>query len=252
MRFAISVVTSYERWKSRKNIAERVAYGRAQWPPVPAENRMTRKTTIFSYWRNSLLHLYTWFQDLRERKRHFYGKAFLVFAALNLACYWWALITAYAGLLGTEKALEYVLTGFPVAIFGAVFDSLSLLVTLYIVRRAIESTSNLSFFGYLSVDLVIAVLATFWVLIVFIVSGWLVDLILAQSETLSERQHLYQGRVMGALQNPFGHDSLRNIYFGVIMGASALIPTLLHVLLAVSSILRSGLSLIGLSRRTTG
>ena len=210
---------------------------------------MAERTTIFSYWRSALLHLYTWFQNLRGRTRHFYVKAFLVFALLNLACYWWALVTAYAGLLGTDKALEYVLTGFPVAVFGAVFDSLSLLVTLYIVRRAIESTSNLSFFGYLSVDLLIAILATFWVLFVFIVSGWLVDLILAQSETLSDRQHLYQGRLMGVLRNPFGYESLRNIYFGVVMGASALIPTLLHILLACCSMLLSGLSLVGLRRR---
>lgn len=213
---------------------------------------MAERTTIFSYWRSSLLHLYTWFQDLRARTRYFYVKAFLVFAVLNLACFWWALVTAYADLLGSEKAIEYVLTGFPVSVFGAVFDSLSLLVTLYIVRRAIESTSNLSFFAYLSVDLVIAVLATFWVLFVFIISGWLVNLLLTQSESLADRQHLYQGRLMGVLSDPFGYESLRNMYFGVIMGASALIPTLLHILLACRSMLLSGLSLIGLRRRTAG
>jgi len=213
---------------------------------------MTKRTTIFSYWRSALLHLYTWFQDLRARTRYFYVKAFLVFVLLNLACFWWALVTAYPDLLGGEKAIEYVLTGFPVSVFGAVFDSLSLLVTLYIVRRAIESTSNLSFFGYLSVDLLIAILATFWVLFVFIVSGWLVDLILAQPETLADRKHLYHGRLLGVLRDPFGHESIRNMYFGIVMGASALIPTLLHILLACRSMLLSGLSLVGLRRRTAG
>jgi hypothetical protein len=210
--------------------------------------RVLVRPTIFSYWRKSLSHLYDRFRDVRTRTRYFYAKAFLVFALLNLACFWWALLTAYSTLLLGEKAHEYILIGFPVAFFGAVFDSLSLLVTLFIVRRALASDSNLNFFGYLSVDLVIAVLATFWVLFIFIVSGWLVDLVLAQPETLAARRHLYQGRLLGALTDPFALENLRNIYFGMIMGASALIPTLLHIALACGSMLRSGANLLGFVR----
>lgn len=213
---------------------------------------MTIRSTVFSCWRNSLLHLYTWFEALRGRTRHFYVKAFAVFAVLNLACFWWALLTAYPDLVFGYKSEEYILTGFPVAVFGAVFDSLSLLVTLYIIRRALASTSNLNFFGYLSIDLLIAVLATFWVLFVFIISGWLVDLVLAQPETLMDRRHLYQGRLIGALRDPFGHQNIRNIYFGAIMGASALIPTLLHIVLACGSVLRSGAVMVGLVRGESG
>jgi hypothetical protein len=213
---------------------------------------MATQSTIFSYWRKSLLHLYTWFESLRCRTRYFYIKAFAVFVVLNLTCFWWAFLTAYPNLLFSDKAEEYVLIGFPVAIFGAVFDSLSLLVTLYIVRRAIASNSNLNFFGYLSIDLLIAVLATFWVLFVFIVSGWLVDLVLTQSETLTDRRHLYQGRLISVIQDPFGHESIRNIYFGIIMGASALIPTLLHIFLACRSMLRSGMNFLKLARNESG
>ena len=75
------------------------------------------------------------------------------------------------------------------------FDSVSLLVTLYIVRLALSSTSNLSYLGYLNVDLVIAVLATFWVLFAFMVSGWVVSLVLAIPETFEARTVLFEGHV---------------------------------------------------------
>ncbi|MAF49052.1 MAG: hypothetical protein QF393_20905 [Rhodospirillales bacterium] len=89
--------------------------------------------------------------------------------------------------------------------------------------------------GYLSVDLIIAVVATFWVLFVFVVSGWIVNLILANPETFEARTVLYENRFLGALTDPFGARNARNIYFGVIMGVSALLPTLFHVYLAVRS-----------------
>jgi hypothetical protein len=46
---------------------------------------------------------------------------------------------------------------------------------------------------------------------------------------------LYENRFLGALTDPFGARNARNIYFGVIMGVSALLPTLFHVYLAVRS-----------------
>lgn len=209
---------------------------------------MADRPTVFSYWRESLLQFFNWFENLRGATHYFYIKTFAVFVVLNLACFWWAFLTAYTDLLFSDKVMEYVLTGFPVAVFGAVFDSLSLLVTLYIVKRALASKSNLSFFGYLSIDLLIAVLATFWVLFVFMLSGWLVSFVLANPETLGDRKYLYQGRVLGAITDPFGHENLRNIYFGIIMGASALIPTLLHVCLACGSMLRSGAKFLRIVR----
>jgi len=210
--------------------------------------RVAERISIFPHWRKSLARFHERFQDVRNRTRFFYAKAFLVFAALNLACFWWALLTTYPTLLLGEKASEYVLIGFPVAYFGAIFDSLSLLVTLFMIRRALASGSNVKFFAYLSVDLGIAVLATFWVLFVFVLSGWLVDLVLAQPETLADRGHLYKSRLHEALMDPFGRDNLKNIYFGVVMGASALIPTLLHAVHAAWAMLRTLAGVLGLVR----
>lgn len=197
-------------------------------------------SSTFIYWRQSLKHFLDLFDGLKRTTRHFYLKTFAVFALLNLACYWWALLTAYAELLLSEKALEYVLTGFPVALFGAVFDCLSLLVTLFIIRRALATESNVRYLSYLSVDILIAFLATFWVLFVFLVSGWLVSFVIAHPETLTYRTGLYQGRLYDALFHPLNPANLKNIYFGIIMGASALLPTLFHFGMAGWSFLRTG------------
>lgn len=210
---------------------------------------MGTSSTVFGYWRNSLLHVLTWFEDFRNSTRNFYPKAFAVFVLLNLSCYWWALLTAYPRHAFGIKALEYVLMGFPVALLGAAFDCLSLLVTIFIIKRALLSERDLSYVMYLSVDLVIAILASLWVLFVFTVSGWVVSYILVNPETIGSRFWLYEGRVESAFYNPFNPDNLRNIYFGVIMGASALLPTLLHVSLAGQSFLRSGAVRLGLMGR---
>lgn len=190
---------------------------------------------FFSTWRGSLEHFLGWFQDVRGRTRYFPLKAFLFFCAINLAFFWWALLTAYPAYVVGPKVEEYALMGFPVAVLGAVFDCLSLVATLFIVGRALRSTSNNSFLAYLSVDVVIAVLAGLWVLFAFVVSGWLVSFILSSPETMAYRSTLYQGRLTSLLNAPFSPDNLRNLYFGVIMGASALFPTLFHFLFACSS-----------------
>ena len=44
------------------------------------------------------------------------------------------------------------------------------------------------YIAHLSIDLVIAVLATFWVILVFIVSGWIVSFV----ETLGQPEELIQ------------------------------------------------------------
>jgi hypothetical protein len=106
-------------------------------------------------------------------------------------------------------------------------------------ERALRSESDHRFLAYLSVDLVIAVLAGLWVLFAFAVSGWLVSLILSVPETLAARGHLYQDRIASLMSEPLGRDNLRNLYFGVVMGASALFPTLFHLFLVCRSWLRS-------------
>lgn len=81
---------------------------------------------FFSTWRGSLEHFLGWFQDVRGRTRYFPLKAFLFFCAINLAFFWWALLTAYPAYVVGPKVEEYALMGFPVAVLGAVFDCLSL------------------------------------------------------------------------------------------------------------------------------
>ena len=112
------------------------------------------------------------------------------------------------------------------ALLGAVFDSLSFFVTIRIIRSALKSQSPWSFVGHLSIDVIIAVIATFWVLWVFSFSSWLIRLTEPATAVLTARQELYQSRAMDALENPT--DNVRNIYFGIIMGVSAMLPTCAH------------------------
>ncbi|NQV55730.1 MAG: hypothetical protein HQ503_07715 [Rhodospirillales bacterium] len=205
---------------------------------------MRPSSSIFVHWRQGLAQFLAWFMARRAATSYFYAKIALFFVGLNLACYWWALVTAYSEHLLGPKAIEYVLTGFPVAIFGAVFDCLSLFITLFIVRRALASTSNTNYVAFLSVDLLIAIAATFWVLLVFVVSGWIVNQILANPETFEARTVLYEGRFLEALTDPFGQQNVRNIYFGVIMGVSALLPTLFHAFLAIRAMGQSATAAI--------
>ena len=100
----------------------------------------------------------------------------------------------------------------------------------------------MSYIAYLSVDLMIATLAAFWVLFVFMVSGWLVSAILSVPETLEARHMLYQHRLFNALQYPTQKESLKNIFFGIMMGGSALLPTLIHIGMALRAMLSATLS----------
>jgi hypothetical protein len=194
---------------------------------------------FFPIWRASLQHFVVWFQALRGRTRWFPLKTFVFFVVVNLAFFWWALLTAYPHLLFGPKAQEYALMGFPVSFLGAIFDCISLAATLYIVGRALQAESDHRFLAYLSFDLVIAVLAGLWVLFAFVVSGWLVNVILSLPETMADRGHLYQERIDSLMSHPFRRNNIRNLYFGVIMGASALFPTLFHLFLVCRSWFRS-------------
>ncbi len=191
---------------------------------------------LFTNWRQSLVHLLAWFEALRARTPHFNKKLFALFIGLNLACFWWALLTAYPEKLLTYEAREITLMSVPVSVLGGLFDFLSLFVTLHIARRALEATSNRVFISYLCIDLVIAIAATAWVLFVFTISGWLVNLVLSLPETLGQRESLYKQPFWSALLNPFHAESIRNIYFGIIMGASAMLPTMIHLYHALRAV----------------
>lgn len=191
---------------------------------------------VIELWRQRLAGVLEGLEARRRATPHFYAKVFLFFVALNIACYWLAMATAFPNVMFGPEAWHYFKVQFPVGLLGAVFDSLSLFVTIYMVRRALASRSTISYVAHLSVDLAIAALATLWVLFVFSISGWLVSLATIAPEALSDRNAVYQERLVRALQDPTGQEELRNIYFGLLMGMSAMLPTLTHVYLSLRAV----------------
>lgn len=192
--------------------------------------------SILQEWQTSLSRLYQFYLQKRAASKYFFLWLFLFFVVVNDLSFWWAMVTALPELVfNPQEFQQYFKVQFPVAILGALFDSLSFLVTIFIVKKALKSSSLQSFIGMLSVDLVIALLATFWVVFVFMFSSWLVRLSMpSEMATLSARQEIYSERVLNAINNPFAN--LRNIYFGAVIGISSLIPTLVHIVMACRAI----------------
>ena len=179
--------------------------------------------SIIDIWKVSLgrmLHIY----DTRRGPLYiFFPLLFFFFVIVNIVFYWWAMITAFPHLLNDY----YFKVQYPVGFLGAMFDSLSFFVTIFIIRRALRSKSTGEYLGHLSVDLGIAILATFWVVYVFSVSGWLVQWFEARPSNFEVRADRYEQMVLDAVASPT--QNKRNIYFGLIMGISAMFPTLIHV-----------------------
>ena len=110
----------------------------------------------FDVWRKDLRGMLEKFQAWRSNTGHYFLKIFIFFIFLNDLAYWFAIATAYPELLSGDEFLHYSKVQIPVAILGALFDSLSLCVTLVVVRRALRSPSNLSYISHLGIDLLIA------------------------------------------------------------------------------------------------
>jgi hypothetical protein len=191
---------------------------------------------VIQEWKRSLNTLLVFYDKRRPRIGKFLIFLFPFFVLLNIVCYWWAMVTAFPSLLTGSSGVYYFKVQFPVGFLGALFDSLSFFVTIYIIRRALEANSTKSYIGHLSVDLLIAALATCWVLFVFSISGWLVGFTGSAQPNLSERNQLYQQMAVDALSHPM--DNLRNIYFGIIMGISAALPTTIHLYMSIRSIMK--------------
>ena len=213
----------------------------------PNSNRLSStKLSVrpaMTIWRRSLAKLLEFYDAKRGPLRTFFPKLFCFCIFLNIACYWLAILTTHPEEFAGPERLEYLLMQFPVGVLGAIFDSLSFFITVWIARRALKTTTVTSYVAYLSVDLIIAIAATGWVLMVFTVSGWLVSQVLshltpAASTTVSLAQSStkYESRATAALRDPLGRDNIRNIYFGIIMGFSAMIPTLTHLYLSARSV----------------
>ena len=193
---------------------------------------------VIATWRDALHQVL----DVYERKRGaifvFFPLLFLFFIVLNIACYWWAIYTAFPYYMQTHEASHYFKLQIPVGILGALFDSLSFFITIWIIRRALASTKTSEYVFHLSLDLVIAILATLWVLFVFTFGGWLISLWESVPEQFAQRGSKYTHRAVQALQDPTGRENVKNIYFGLIMGVSAALPTCLHFFLFFLSLFR--------------
>ena len=154
---------------------------------------------IIATWRDALHQVL----DIYERKRGaiqvFFPLLFLFFILLNVACYWWAIYTAFPHYMLTHEASHYLKLQIPVGIFGALFDSLSFFVTIWIIRRALASTKTSEYAFHLSLDLVIAILATLWVLFVFTFGGWIISLWENSARgTRPKRNQVHQPRGSGS------------------------------------------------------
>ena len=57
-------------------------------------------------------------------------------------------------------------------------------------------------------------------------------------EQLIARGTKYTNRAIQAIQDPTGRENAKNIYFGLIMGVSAALPTCLHVGLFLFSVIK--------------
>ena len=195
-------------------------------------------TPVISIWRDSLHKVL----DIYERKRGsiavFFPLLFLFFVILNITCYWWAIYTAFPYYMQTHEASHYIKLQIPVGILGALFDSLSFFVTIWIIKRALASSKTSEYIFHLSLDFFIAILATLWVLFVFSFGGWIISIWESVPEQLAERGNKYTSRAVEAIKDPTGRENAKNIYFGLIMGISAALPTCLHFALFGSSIFK--------------
>lgn len=191
---------------------------------------------IMVIWRHSLEKLLNFYSRKRGSFVSFFPKLFIFFMLLNMICFWVAILTTYPQeVFGNEK-IEYLIMQFPVGFLGALFDSASFFITIWIARRALKTTSLPSYIAHLSIDLLIAIVATFWVLLVFSLSGWFVGMLQNSAQSLAESSVKYENRLTDAVQDPTGKENIKNIYFGVMMGFSAMIPTMIHLYLSAQSV----------------
>ncbi|MBT9317167.1 hypothetical protein [Leptothoe spongobia] len=198
--------------------------------------RQLRTRPVMAIWKKSLGRLLNYYDTKRGSLISFFPKLFIFFTLLNMSCYWLALLTAFPHEAFGDERIHYFLLQFPVGILGALFDSLSFFITVWIAKRALKTTSLASYIAHLSVDVVIAIVATWWVLFVFSFSGWLISIIQHSPESLATRADVYESRVVAAVQNPTNKHNLKNIYFGIVVGISAMLPTFTHLFLSVQAI----------------
>ena len=191
---------------------------------------------VILIWKSSLQTILNRYETYRGRIRYFFPRLFLFFIFINIACYWLAIATAFPEHLTGKYRFHFFKIQFPVGLLGALFDSLSFFITVFIVRKALRATSTIRYISHLSIDVVIAAAATAWVLFVFSISDWLISFIAPAPQDFSVRTKSYEALVGSAVVDP--GDNLKNIYFGIVMGLSTIIPTSIHLYMASTAICR--------------
>lgn len=173
------------------------------------------------------------------------GFFFCFFVLISMAWYWWAPATAFPERAFGIDIARRARIQMPVECLGARFDSLSFLVTACVVRRAMLTPCNAGYIGHLGIDLLIAALAACRVLFVLRVWGWLVGLIdlgpalaspphaMSSQDVLAQGAGVQQQRMAGAIDYPTHAQSVKNMYFRVMIGIFAMIPAFIHVSLPV-------------------
>ena len=124
-------------------------------------------------WQRELVIILGVYQFFRNRNPLFFLYLLAFFFLVNSICYWLAIAASFPELIN-EQLLRMFKIQLPVALMGGLFDSLSFFVTIWLIRYASKASSGTKLVGILSLDLLIAAVATAWVLLVVIVSSWLI------------------------------------------------------------------------------
>ena len=80
---------------------------------------------VMETWKDSLRRLLNLYDTKRGPLLIFFPLLFIFFAIVNIAFYWWAMVTAFPWMLNAH----YFIVQFPVGFLGALFDSFSFFVT---------------------------------------------------------------------------------------------------------------------------
>ena len=99
---------------------------------------MVLNKTIY-FWRTDLIQLMSYYEQKKININNLLLYLFLFFIFLNISCYWFAMVTAFPELVFGITFNYYFKVQFPVGILGALFDSLSFFVKIYIIRIALKT-----------------------------------------------------------------------------------------------------------------
>lgn len=140
---------------------------------------MSNYAPIIQEWRDALHWIVSTYDRKRDTVRHFHWKLFAVLLGINIACYWFAMMTTFPELTFGARWMHFFKMQVPVGILAAAFEQVSVYITVYLMRHALASTSTRKYLGHLCVDVgidfVIGFIAALWVVFSFTFSSWLVN-----------------------------------------------------------------------------